>query len=179
MIALQFHGRRYFRVGVEYYISGRQAVLALHNVAGNLFHHAMEMMLKAPLRDSLTPNELRTKYMHRLTKVWADVKTMANDNRLDAFDEFVMTIDMWEDLRYFDPKPNESVLLRLNPRRSGVTVTTRVPSKTYEATMEDFDEFFKTLLAVYSLSPSDIRSSMIGFAAEPAYDQANLHPIDK
>jgi hypothetical protein len=40
----------FFKTGSQYYIAGRFAAFAwFHPVAGNLFHHAIEMYLKGAL----------------------------------------------------------------------------------------------------------------------------------
>jgi hypothetical protein len=55
----------FFEIGVEYYISARAAVrIQQAQVAGNLFHHAFEMMLSGILLDHkvFTVKDLKTKF---------------------------------------------------------------------------------------------------------------------
>src|SRR5207253_10827 len=92
----------YCRLGAEYYLSGRFAFLASHvpmTVTGNLFHHAVEMLLKGYL--STTSNEEeRKKLGHRLKQIWRKFKQDVGDPQLDRFDSMIAELDKFEDIRY-------------------------------------------------------------------------------
>jgi hypothetical protein len=73
----------FFKTGSQYYIAGRFAAFAwLHPVAGNLFHHAIEMYLKGALSKTKSLSDLR-KLSHDLLSGWAAFKVHANDRALD------------------------------------------------------------------------------------------------
>ena len=72
-------GRRvaehFWRAGVEYYVSGRQAFEAgLVTIAGNVFHHAIEFMLKGQLAVNENYKNFFEDYGHDLGSAWKKVK---------------------------------------------------------------------------------------------------------
>jgi len=51
---------QYLTIAIQYYVAGRSASLAnFMPVAGNLFHHAVEMLLKCFLLDSYSAIQLK------------------------------------------------------------------------------------------------------------------------
>ena len=63
----------FYRIALEYYVSGRAARLCWSNlITGTLLHHAVEMLLKGqisktnPLEDLKDPK----KFGHKLPKLW-------------------------------------------------------------------------------------------------------------
>ena len=63
-------GDEFFRLGVHYYVAARSAVMAqLLPTCGNLYHHALEMFLKAGLSRRYAPKNLK-KFGHNLQKMW-------------------------------------------------------------------------------------------------------------
>src|SRR5437763_7503350 len=94
----------YTELGLQYYIAGRFAALnGLVPVAGNLFHHAIEMVLKAGLLTILTEDQLKCQFGHNLTKLWDSFKDLTQSQALSAFGDVIQELDRWEDLRYFTP----------------------------------------------------------------------------
>ena len=75
-------------LGVQYYVSARCAAQAgLIPVCGNLFHHAVEMLLKARLSQKHSLEELGHKpFGHRLPALWTAFKAEFSTIDLGAFD---------------------------------------------------------------------------------------------
>jgi hypothetical protein len=75
----------YFFVASDYYVAGRFAFWAkLLGISGILFHHALEMFLKGHLLLTMTPDELKDRFGHNLTKIWRHFKTATGDASLDG-----------------------------------------------------------------------------------------------
>jgi hypothetical protein len=87
--------------GFQYYATGRCATATHANpVAANLFHHAIEMLLKAGLCADMTEDE-RIKIGHRLPRVWKAFKARHDPlGKLGHFDIFVRKLHKYEDIRY-------------------------------------------------------------------------------
>jgi hypothetical protein len=170
---------RYFELGVEYYISGRLAVLCHNMVAGNLLHHALEMFLKAVFRESMTPVELRDTYSHRLRDLWPDFKILAADARLDGFDPLVAELDPWDEIRYpdFVEGDHRSRVKSLDLIRSDVRNKPMKVTKYYHLNLEDFDELFEALVAVMHVGRRYLWMSPLGGRAGIAYREENRHVI--
>lgn len=92
---------RYFQYGFQYYAVARCATAAQANpVAANLFHHAVEMLLKGGLCAYTTEDE-RIKMGHRLPRIWKVFKEHHDSSgKLGRFDVFVRKLHRYEDIRY-------------------------------------------------------------------------------
>ena len=91
-----------FSSGMQYYISGRYAVLAgLIPVAGNLLHHAIEMFLKGGLARASDLKELK-RLRHNVPETWKLFKVRFEQPELDRFDSVINSVHAFEDLRYPD-----------------------------------------------------------------------------
>jgi hypothetical protein len=95
--------RHFFNVGMQYYIAGRAAAQAqLVPVAGNLLHHAVEMLLKGDLSRTVPLGDLKNKYGHRLIKTWDAFKMNHSGDDLSAYDEQIGELDRFDKIRYPD-----------------------------------------------------------------------------
>ncbi len=91
----------YFRLGTSYYVSGRFAHYANEvPVAGNLFHHAVEMLLKGCLVKAGVTEKERRALSHDLGQSWLTFRNHVPDPQLDAFSDTIVALDAFEDLRY-------------------------------------------------------------------------------
>jgi hypothetical protein len=90
----------YFHAGFQYYTAARFAVATwAYSVAGNLFHHAIEMMLKGGLAAYATEQE-RRRMGHKLPEIWRAFKAQHPTADLSAFDSVVGELHRFEDIRY-------------------------------------------------------------------------------
>lgn len=86
-------------LAVQYYIAGRQAAMAaLMPVAGNLYHHAIEMILKARLSKFKSLRDLKN-LGHKLEANWDEFKKLFPED-LSAFDVLIRELDRFERIRY-------------------------------------------------------------------------------
>ncbi len=92
----------FWRIGLQYYTAARSARLCgLESVCGNLFHHAIEMLLKAGLSQTLDLEELRD-YRHNLRSLWTRFKREFQNAGLTSFDNAISKLDLFEQIRYPD-----------------------------------------------------------------------------
>lgn len=70
-------------------------------VSGNLYHHAIEMLLKGQLAKTLSLQELK-RLGHRLVDVWQAFKAAFPQEALSAFDALLAGLDRFEQIRYPD-----------------------------------------------------------------------------
>src|SRR4051812_17203361 len=92
-----------FKVGMQYYIAGRAAARwQLVPIAGNLLHHAIEMLLKGELSKTLRLEDIKKQYGHLLVKTWNAFKATHPGEDLAGFDQLVADLDRFEGIRYPD-----------------------------------------------------------------------------
>ena len=157
----------FFKTGSQYYIAGRFAAFAwFHPVAGNLFHHAIEMYLKGALSKTKSLSDLR-KLSHDLLSGWAAFKVHANDRALDRFDATIAGLHDYEELRYPDSviaKGMESTIeiVRSSIPNGAATGGTSVPP--YRVCVQDIDELVSVIFAAASRNPQ----AYLRFPNDPA-----------
>jgi HEPN domain-containing protein len=98
------HAQDFCELATQYYVAARIAARgALMPVYGNLFHHAVELYLKASLVATISLKKLkRPPFGHDLTVLWARFKQVAVDPALDRYDFAIRTLDKFERIRYPD-----------------------------------------------------------------------------
>src|SRR5216683_7273147 len=91
----------FFDLGMQYYIAARlSAVLVgLMPVCGNLYHHAVEMFLKAGLSRNNSQRDLanRNKFGHCLPKLWETFNADFASPALRPFDTMINTLQKWDE----------------------------------------------------------------------------------
>src|ERR1041384_1405771 len=95
-------GIEFMRRGVEYYIAARYSAWSGLLVCGNLYHHAIEMFLKAGLSRKLSLAEIKNQFHHRLVGIWKAFKADFGSPALSEFDDTVADLADFEDIRYPD-----------------------------------------------------------------------------
>ncbi len=104
-----------FERGLEYYISGRYAVFSgLTSVAGNLLHHAIEMLLKGNLSSHFRLDELRSNFQHDIKKLWKEFKTRSSAS-LSEFYNVISDLSKFEEIRYPDKSLIDGLALSISP----------------------------------------------------------------
>ena len=92
---------KYYDFGFQYYVAGRCGVASQFDpVAGTLFHHAVEMLLKGALCDHVSKRK-RRHMKHKLTPIWRAFKARYGAGLdLDNFDAIVAELQKFEEIRY-------------------------------------------------------------------------------
>jgi hypothetical protein len=88
----------FVRSGYEYYANAR---FAMHTnssyVCGNLFHHAIEMLLKADLAKNRKSLEELERMKHNLKRLWRAYAALSRHDRT------INSLNRHEEIRYPDP----------------------------------------------------------------------------
>ena len=64
----------FMKLGVQYYAAARSCAWGGLWVCGNLYHHSLEMFLKAGLSRRYSLEDLKNKFGHRLVAIWTAFK---------------------------------------------------------------------------------------------------------
>ena len=101
----------FYDCGMQYYVAARFAARAgLVPIHGNLFHHAIEMCLKAALVGTLTIAKMR-QIGHHLPVLWDRFKEKETDPSLARFDPTIQALDEFESIRYPNKIVDEGMLV--------------------------------------------------------------------
>ncbi len=172
-------GHAFFDLGSQYYVAGRFAAFAgLNPVTGNLLHHAVEMYLKGALSKSKSLDEMKD-LGHKLSTIWQEIKTQANDLSLDRFDDVVDTLDAFEGIRYPDKilqlgMESEIAIIKGPPASIGRSDTTR-PLPRYRVCVQEIDELIEVLFTIASRNPVVYLRRFHKAEAREYLDQDNLN----
>jgi hypothetical protein len=91
----------FLKHGMQYYVAAKSAAVAgLLPVTGNLYHHALEMLLKAGLSRTVPVENFRSSFGHRLNRIWEAFKVAFPSSELNRFDSTISDVDRWEKIRY-------------------------------------------------------------------------------
>jgi hypothetical protein len=169
-------GRQFLTIGIQYYVAARHAALCgMAPVAGNLFHHGIEMLLKAGLLGAFTAEALKDKFRHKLPKLWTEFKAQAADGRLAQFDGVIAGTALWEEIRYPGFPGGQSLYLSIELlKQSGGGLAST--AATHRINVEEQDELFAALVAALSVNPAYLKQTM-GSKAAAAYERENRHRI--
>ncbi len=149
----------FLNLGVQYYVAARCAALAgLPSVCGNLYHHAIEMLVKARLSQTRTLEVLSQRdFGHNLKALWTAFKAEFPGAGLEQFDDTVVTLHRFERLRYPDAIIQEGaavqVMWALGTVSSsyGLGIT---PPPTYRIVVTEIDYLVARIFEVSSYNPA-------------------------
>ena len=148
---------QFYKVAMEYYASGRSAFLSNSVfVAGNLLHHAVEMMLKGHLLKTILPTDLaKRKFGHNLLILWTAFKATFPSNDLAEFDAMIDALNRFEEIRYPDKIIEHGVAIGMALGRNQ-PVTSLDPARaetTYQIAIGDVDALFARLFPLCRMNP--------------------------
>ena len=146
-----------FGLGLDYYIAGRAAAMAgLAPVAGNLLHHAVEMLVKADLSKTIPLVELKARrFGHGLPALWTAFKPNHPAENLSVFDSLIDDLHRFERIRYPDAIMTEGAAIAIGwgtmkPWAKAV-VGPRIPE--YFLHINEVDSLVARLFLVCSANP--------------------------
>jgi hypothetical protein len=147
-----------FNVGIQYYIAGRAATRArLIPFAGNLLHHAVEMLLKGELSKTTTLATIKKKYGHFLVKTWDAFKVLHSGEDLSAFDELIADLDRFEKIRYPDEYMKHGAAMSLGfvgaDARPLIRRSARPRVPEYTLPVKEVDAFIARLFKICRINP--------------------------
>jgi hypothetical protein len=146
----------FFDLAMQYYIAARvSAVLVgLMPVCGNLYHHAVELFLKAGLSRKYSMRDLanRHKFGHCLPKIWEAFKADFASPALRQFDTVITTLQKWDEIRYPDKVLQEGAqMVVVWVEDTSYTAPSSPPR--YEVNGETIDSFVITIFDVLQKLP--------------------------
>jgi hypothetical protein len=165
--------------GSQYYTMARFAAHAQRMpVGGNLFHHAVEMLLKGGLARERPLSDLKD-MGHDLKVLWRAFKTDFPEPALGRHDKIISGLNKFEDIRY--PNPSKVSAMGVSLEWSGPpgTIKTygglRTP-KQFAVVVSDIDDLVADIFKAASWSPAS--ASFLGGpnpAALEAITRNNVH----
>jgi hypothetical protein len=167
--------------GCQYYTVARFAMHAQRPlVCGNLFHHAVEMLLKGGLvKTGKSLDELRDRKNmgHNLTNIWRAYKDSHPKADLSCHDSTINWLDIFEEIRY--PKPAlRSIGLGLEWAANPVEVKTfggATPPKRFLLNVSDIDDLIVDVFKTSDWNPASASYLGINEAALEAIRRQNKH----
>jgi hypothetical protein len=143
----------FMTLGVQYYVAARSAAWAgLLPVCGNLYHHALEMLLKSGLSRKYSLPEIKSKFSHKLIDIWDAFKAAFPSTELPQFNTTIADINEFEDIRYPD-KVLKSGALMLVDWRSIPAETGASSLKLYKLNASDVDRLIGEIFRASSRNP--------------------------
>jgi hypothetical protein len=146
---------QFFGQGMEYHTAGRFAAVAgFPKLTGNLFHHAVEMFIKAHLSKTVSLDDLKDKYGHKLTKLWGAFTAQFPREDLSIFNEFIQGLDRFEKIRYPDLilEKGASITVGWGPRDTfGASTDSFLTS--FKLSVSEMDALVNRLFVVCSVNP--------------------------
>ena len=162
-------------------MTGRFAALNQLNIAPNLMHHAIELLIKLTLTQDLPRSQqsaataqLAQKYGHRLNALWKQYQKHVAPANLSRFDPVIAELHRWEDVRYGGfPRPGTSVAKSIG--------MTRAPARSSETRdvyvfgLDEVDDLFTAMFAASDINPPSIGTWYAPTAVPEWYAKDNHH----
>jgi hypothetical protein len=101
-------------LGLKYYVAARSAArMHLLPITGNLFHLAVEMVLKSDLAQTATLKKIRKEYDHDLQKIWDAFKVNHTGEDLSPLDSAIEKLSEFGKIRYPDKVIDDGALIHI------------------------------------------------------------------
>ncbi|MGH3871560.1 MAG: hypothetical protein ACRDSR_08625 [Pseudonocardiaceae bacterium] len=146
-----------------YYLTGRFAAINQLNIAPNLIHHAVELLIKFTLLKDVSENQrsaATTKvgkgYGHDLDKLWAEYKRTVACADLVRFDPVIANLHRWERLRYGGFPEGTTIVRSVGIIRGQLSVSHIKAIDTYAFGLHEVDALFAAMIAASYLNPAFI-----------------------
>ncbi len=144
-------------LATQYYVAARIAAkTGLAPIHGNLFHHAVELYLKAALVGTIPVERMKQRpYSHDLRALWGAFKTTEGDPALNRFDRTIEALHEFESIRYPDRIVDHGMIVTIGwkPGDAGpITGTMKMPPS-YEIVIEEVDRLIIEVLRRASVNP--------------------------
>jgi hypothetical protein len=150
----------FVRSGYEYYANARFAMHAQSSyIGGNLFHHAVEMLLKADLAKNGKSLEALQRLGHNLKRLWRAYKrNHPKVSSLSRHDKTINRLDKHEDIRYPNPALGSTgVSMEWSGKPGSVTAYGGIKSpKQYAVVVSDIDDLVADIVRTSSWNPGAI-----------------------
>jgi hypothetical protein len=174
MVGMSITAHRFVQNAYQYYAAARFAVHAQSlPVCGTLFHHAIEMALKAGLGKKRPMNELKG-MGHDLKKLWRAFKEDFPTPGLDQHNGTISTLNKYEEIRYPDVKHSIGMMAGWSgPPGSVATYGGLKTPRQYSIVVDDIDSLMADVIEASSWNPSAL--APINRFARTALRRHNKH----
>jgi hypothetical protein len=157
--------REFMRLGVQYYVAARAGAWAgLLPITGNLYHHSLEMFLKAGLSRKYSLKELKNKFSHRLPDIWTEFKAEFPAHALATFDATINGVAEFEEIRYPDNVIKYGAQMVVDFRGTATPVQNNTaptrPEPLYRFYFDDVDRLIGAIFTACSKNPLFFTSSL-------------------
>jgi len=164
----------FIRNALQYYATARFAAHARFlPVSGNLFHHAIEMSLKAGLVRQRSLRETKN-FWHELEALWQAFKMDYPDPAIERHDATIATLDKFRKIRYPEADWDMGMQLAWSGPPVLVTMGDGVDSpEQYVVVVNDVDNLIVDVLKACSWNPPALIT--MSPAAREAINRNNPH----
>jgi len=140
----------FMEAGLEYLISGRFAIAnRMIAIAGNLYHHGIEYILKSYLLNTMSVADIRL-LGHNLVNIWNKTKSNMPNIELNKFDSIIQRLNLFERIRYPDRIIREGAIISFSmtktPAFKQLNPDVNIP--VYELSVEEIEELVSFLIAI-------------------------------
>jgi hypothetical protein len=174
--------QRFWTLGVQYYVAARAATsLKLVRIYGNIYHHAIETLLKAGLSREHGPAELkdRKQFGHDLKKLWRAFTQQFHWADLDQFRRTIDELHEFEEIRYPPLQPaRHSITMQVKAGTPAQPVEP-VPgykNKTYQVNTHSIDHLVLMIFATCRVIPERYFSTL-ATSAQACEFMTNDNPV--
>ena len=171
----------FYEIALQYYVSGRAAHRCGNTlITGNLFHHAVEMLLKGQLSKTIPLADLKRskKFGHDLFRLWTHFKDLFPEHDLTEFDKMIVSVENFEKIRYPDAiLSNGACIGYSSGRGKPVSITPRSTVPEYQIAVGDVDAFFGRLFPLCGLNPK-ASFSFLSAQGKQALTEDNIEASD-
>jgi HEPN domain-containing protein len=156
----------FYKMATQYYASARWATFATSGtVAGNLFHHAVELYLKGDLSRTVSILELKG-LGHNLRRLWKKYKRKYSTVDFSAFENCIRELQRFETIRYPDAFAQPGMFYAIpvshpQPPLVFLAAGASHPIQTYSVVVNDIDLLIRNIFTVSSFNP-DFCFSQLG-----------------
>jgi hypothetical protein len=152
-----------------------------HKVAANLFHHAIELVLKYRLLEVHSQTVVRYRFGHNLKRLWKAFKKVVRNPSLGRLDPVINDLHKWEQIRYTWFPRGQSLRMQTSLHDTAATLRSSAAQQgddVFYLSLPDMDDLFHDLFMAASLNPAWLRSSRLMHGDNLAiYERDNLHRL--
>jgi hypothetical protein len=172
----------FYRAAIQYYSVARFSVAnRLTYLAGNLFHHAVEMLLKGRLTHAYSVKKLRdaNHFAHDLGNCWAAFKALFPTEDLSGFDKLIAQLHAFESIRYPDNLVKSGAHITIGfVRAQSIPAPSAAPGeRVCQLPVTDIDALMNRLFPLCGINPEAYVAGL-GDAAIAALDVYNVSSAD-
>jgi len=126
----------------------------MFQVAGNLYHHGIEYLLKSYLLRTIGIPDIKN-LKHNLVKTWNKVKAISGDTDLSKFDDIIKSLDHFERIRYPETVVREGAIIAFSVNKPPTKFSKLNPHRNepiYEISAQEIDELLRGIIKLTNIN---------------------------